>query len=239
MSYQFLAPRLKDTCAPPGLRPRPHVPVYKVLDRAVCEGMADIVIRAHEAGQSWSSRTRYANAKPWDVDPEFRRSKNVPAELEGLGPAFDAMHAQALAARPMFGLLPGEHGLVPVGAQCLVYHEGDYIGEHSDNSAPAEADDGGTEWHVIKPERHLVGLLWLTTQTARGEGRHEFRGGTLRFNSLVHHATAEPLDIAPEAGMMVLFPADAWFRHQVLPVGAGTRIALSRWWQVSRTGEAH
>ncbi|SFQ11421.1 2OG-Fe(II) oxygenase [Variovorax sp. 770b2] len=237
MTYRFLPPRLSkatiEDCSAPAWRLSPEVPLVTQLNAETCRSLAEVVIKAHEAGQSWESRTRYAGLTPWNVNNKFRSSKNLPTSLPSLSAGYDALHAYAHDAVAGMGLGAETHELTAVDEQCLVYQTGDHIGDHADDSALAANEAGDAEWSVIKPDRHLVGILWLTTQTPQGTGRHEFAGGTFRFNSLVHQETGEPLDIRPTAGSMIVFPANPWFRHEVLTVTAGTRVALTRWWKAS------
>ena len=240
MNFRFIAPRLATQSeTAPAWRDQAHVPVARVLDASRCRQLADLVLTAHEAGQSWPSRTRYAAGSDWNINNGFRSSKNLPPSMDGLAAGYDALDAYARTA--VESLADGVSGqdLVVVDEQCLVYQQGDHIGEHADDSALAPTDKGDAAWKVIKPERHLVGITWLTTQTDDGADRYTFAGGTFRFNSLVDAETGLPLDIRPAAGDTILFPANPWFRHQVLPVLAGNRIALTRWWKVSSPATAH
>lgn len=97
---------------------------------------------------------------------------------------------------------------------------------------PYTTEEGETAWHVVVPQRHLVAVMWLTDHVHGPCGPLQFSGGELRFNSLLDEETGEPLTVLPAAGKLVVFPASAWFRHQVLPVTAGVRLAITRWWEV-------
>ncbi|MCJ0764503.1 2OG-Fe(II) oxygenase [Variovorax terrae] len=236
MQYEFIEPRFPPCSEEAGKSPlclSPQVQTYSVLNEAECHVLAAVITQAHETGQSWASRTRYAAGAQWNVNQQFRSSKNLPPELAGLSLAFEAMHTRVQEDLSALGLNPRRHSLKLVERQCLVYQKGDHIGDHADDSALVPAKDSGMpQWHVVKPERQIAGILWLTSQASTAERPHEFAGGTFRFNSLVNRESKLPLDIAPKAGAMVIFPANPWFRHEVLPVLAGTRIALACWWQV-------
>lgn len=236
MAYRFLEPTITagEGVAVHHVPARPEVYSGTPLHLHQCERLARTILHACEDGQAWESRTRYAPGarSPWGVDRRFRSSRNVSPELPGLDEAFAAMEAEAPKAFPALGLDPARSSLRRIDDQCLVYFTGDHIGDHADNAASAENDDGTVVWHVIKPRRHVVSVMWLTNQTEEGDGALEFAGGELRFNSLVDVETEEPLVVRPAAGKMVVFPASAWFRHEVLAVKAGVRLAVTRWWEV-------
>lgn len=236
MSFRFLEPAIT---AEEGVLLRPNVAqpdVYTgyALAHDPCRAIAATILDGHAAGQSWESRTRYAPGAQasWDVSRRFRSSRNISTDLAGLDKAYAAMEAEARNAFTHLGLDPGRDVLQRVDEQCLIYGPGDHISDHADDAAMYVDAGGAAAWHVIKPQRHLVGVMWLTDQTDDGAGAYEFAGGELRFNSLVDEETGEALVVRPTAGKMVVFPANAWFRHEVLQVRAGIRLALTRWWEV-------
>ena len=240
MGYHFLEPKIRadvDTRLRRNVA-KPEVHAAIALPVNTCRALAASIIAAHEEGLSWESRTRYAPgaAAQWDVNQKFRSSKNISPDLPGLAAAFQAMEAEAVKAFPALGLDPCRNEIKRIDDQCLIYVPGDHIGDHADDSASDTDDEGNTVWHVIKPQRHIVAVMWLTSQSPDGIGELEFAGGSLRFNSLLDDTTGRPLDIQPSAGLMVVFPATAWFRHEVLPVKAGIRLAVTRWWEVVPRG---
>jgi len=243
--YRFLAPSLEhgDAKPVPGWIQQPEVLQTKLLGTATARELADIILSAHSTGQSFASRTRYAANTKWDVNESFRSSKNIPPTLDGLAAGFAAMQRYAEQSMPAFGIDAERYQLQPVNDQCLIYETGDYIRDHADDSALHDVD-GRQVWRAIKPDRHLVGIVWLTSQhnqTADGrtDAPHVFEGGELQINSLVDVDTGSPLSVCPQAGAMVLFPANPWYRHEVLPVRSGTRVALTRWWKIaSRSADA-
>lgn len=234
MPYRFIEPRLHTDPAigPRPNRARPDVYTTHVLTPELCSQLAATVLEAHAQGQSWDSPTRYAPGRAWDVNREFRSSKNISTELPGLSQAYAALDAQVVQAFPGLGLDAMHSMPRRISDQCIIYGPGDHLGDHADDSDSYEDDDGQTVWQVIKPQRHLVGVMWLTTQTDDGQGELQFAGGELRFNSLVDEATGEALTVRPTAGKLAIFPASAWFRHEVLPVRSGVRITVTRWWEV-------
>lgn len=242
MNYRFLPPVMADdgdvALAEPAAFPRLHV--ADALAPEACRELAAAVLQGHAAGLSWESRTRYAPAAAasWDVNRRFRSSRNAPPTLPGLEAAYAAMEAEACKALPLLVAGTGRVALEGVEEQCILYFTGDHLADHADNAAAAAGDDGTLKWHVTKPERQLSAVMWLTAQTADGTGEFEFAGGELRFNSLVEEDSGKPFTVRPAAGTMVVFPATPWFRHEVLPVRAGTRIALTRWWRMLPDGQA-
>ena len=237
--YRFLAPSLEhgDAKPVPGWIQQPEILQTELLDAATARELADIILSAHSSGQSFASRTRYAANTKWDVNESFRSSKNTPPTLDGLAIGFSAMQQYAEQSMSAFGIDAEIHQLQPVNDQCLIYETGDYIRDHADDSALHDVD-GQQVWRAIKPDRHLVGIVWLTSQLDQmtdqhADTLHAFEGGELQINSLIDVATGSPLCVCPQAGAMVLFPANPWYRHEVLPVRSGTRVALTRWWKIS------
>jgi len=239
MHYNFVAPKMElaGYQPVPGWTQKPEILRTQLFDHAAATDFARLVIAAHMAGQSAPSRTRYAQKqnKDWDVNKAFRSSKNVPPSLEGMLPAFAAMQAFAEQSLPAFGVDARAYTVRSVDDQCLFYQEGDYVCDHADDSALDESD-GLNIWRPVKPDRHLVGIVWLTSQRdevlSSTDDPYAFSGGELRVNSLVDAVNGTPLSVIPQAGTMVLFPANPWYRHEVLPVRGGNRVALTTWWKI-------
>jgi hypothetical protein len=240
MGYRFVEPVFApvDGRMPGRCTAEADVHTATLLDVDICHALARTVLQGHEDGQSWASKTRYApgSSADWDINGSFRRSRNIAPELPGLERAFGAMENKVRRIQGDFGLDPDLFTLRRVDDQCLIYFQGDHIGDHADDAASTEDEEGQLTWHVIKPQRHVVAIMWLTGQEERlqGAGSLAFTGGELRFNSLLDEVSGEPLVIAPAPGKMVAFPASAWFRHEVLPVRSGVRIAVTRWWEAVR-----
>lgn len=236
MAYQFLQPTITADANVALLQmpSQPGVYTASALSRDACDRLAATVLSGHEAGLSWESRTRYSagDSAEWDVSEGFRRSRNISPAMPGLGEAYAALEQEALKSFSMLGLDGFACRLRGVDDQCLIYLPGDHIADHADDAVAYTTEEGETAWHVIMPQRHLVGVMWLTDQTDGVCGPLQFSGGELRFNSLLDEDTGEPLIVRPAAGKMVVFPASAWFRHEVLPVTSGVRLAITRWWEV-------
>ena len=69
-----------------------------------------------------------------------------------------------------------------------------------------------------------IGRTAIARSPARGRhtGSGDFDGGMLRL-----YVDEEPLDVRPEEGLLVAFPADVL--HEVTVVRAGTRDAVVDW----------
>jgi len=134
------------------------------------------------------------------VDEAARRAFDVDVEdalIEEVVRAIDAARPQVAA---FFNVtLSGAEG-----PGFLRYEPGGFYGEHRDVSP---------EWEQF-PRRISV-VVFLTTA---GE---DCEGGSLRLYG------AEPVDIAPRAGLFVAFPSET--AHEVLPVTAGVRDAIVDW----------
>lgn len=242
MPYRFLKPTITADEDVALLQMPSHAGVFAadVLARDDCQHLAVAVLAGHEGGRSWASRTRYAAGSPEDCDvaPAFRSSRNIAPDTPGLEQAYAAMEAEVPKSFPMLGLDGYPCRLRRVDDQCLIYLPGDHIADHADDAVPYTTEEGETAWHVVVPQRHLVGVMWLTDQVDEVCAPLQFAGGELRFNSLLDEDTGRPLTVRPAAGKLVVFPASAWFRHEVLPVTAGVRLAVTRWWEVIPDGHA-
>lgn len=236
MAYRFLQPTITADEDVPLLQmpAKPGVYSTNVLAPATCRRLAAAVLEGHEAGLSWESRARYASVGPveWDVNPEFRQSRNIDPKMPCLEEAYAAVERGVVGSFDMLGLDGYPCRLQRVDDQCLIYLPGDHIADHADDAVAYTTEEGEMAWHVVVPQRHLVAVLWLTDHVRGPSGPQQFSGGELRFNSLLDEETGAPLTVLPAAGKLVVFPASAWFRHQVLPVTGGVRLAITRWWEV-------
>ena len=90
---------------------------------------------------------------------------------------------------------------------------GDYHTLHADN----QKQESNGEWvpnHT--PQRDYTAILYLNNYET------DFRGGLLRFTSLGE-------EVAPERGLLIGFPCDHRYQHEVTMVQEGYRYALSIW----------
>jgi hypothetical protein len=96
------------------------------------------------------------------------------------------------------------------------YGPGDYFGAHFDNNGDPRAP-------LAAFRRRLSAVLFLNS----GGGDGEFGGGTLRLcpeTSATRAADQACVDVAPRAGMLVVFSAG--LLHEVTPVTWGSRFTV-------------
>jgi len=101
--------------------------------------------------------------------------------------------------------------------QFLKYDEvnNGHFRSHSDS---AYFDSGGV-FQYTSPRRIFTSISYLND---------DFEGGELVLNSIVDDA-GNPITIKPEKGMMIVFPSDVRFMHEVKPVLKGVRCAIVAW----------
>ena len=98
------------------------------------------------------------------------------------------------------------------GAGFIRYPEGGFYRPHRDRASAPDWPDAAS--------RRIALVLFLNSS---GEGdRGGFSGGTLRL-----YVDATPIEVRPQAGLLVAFPADAL--HEVTPVRGGTRDTVVDW----------
>ncbi len=79
------------------------------------------------------------------------------------------------------------------------------------------------EFIFTYPKRIFTSLLYLN------EG---YEGGELILNTVVDDQN-QPITIIPKRGMLVLFPADLRFIHEVKPMISGTRYSVVGWYNAT------
>ena len=94
------------------------------------------------------------------------------------------------------------------GAGFIRYPEGGFYRPHRDRASSPGWPDAA---------RRRIALVAFLNSSDAG-----FSGGTLRL-----YVDATPIDVRPQAGLLVAFPADAL--HEVTPVRGGTRDAVVDW----------
>ena len=133
------------------------------------------------------------------VEPDSDQIRRVEAKLDGCRDRVAAALGLALQDRE--------------GAGFIRYPPGGFYRPHRDRG-----DD--PEWEAAA-RRAVALVLFLNTSRDSGlEG--EFDGGVLRL-----FFAQGPVDVAPEAGLLVAFPADVL--HEVVEVRGGTRDAIVDW----------
>jgi len=101
--------------------------------------------------------------------------------------------------------------------QFLKYDEANngHFRSHSDS---AYFDSGGV-FQYTSPHRVFTSIIYLND---------DFEGGELVLASVVDDA-GQPIVIKPQAGMLIVFPSDVRFMHEVRPVIKGVRCAVVGW----------
>lgn len=148
----------------------------------------------------------YSRAGTPIVDTRFRDSKAiVPRHDEELAYyLFEAVQGYFTRA---FSPDPGD-ALVLAQAEFFHYSPGVGLKMHSDDHAT------GSDGKLIKvdSQRGITAILYLNS---------DFKGGEIHFPK--QRAT-----IKPEAGMVLIFPSNKNFPHQVNPITSGHRISYQR-----------
>jgi predicted 2-oxoglutarate/Fe(II)-dependent dioxygenase YbiX len=105
------------------------------------------------------------------------------------------------------------------GTGFLRYPPGGYYLAHRDRGEVA-----GWPAAARRAASVVVFLNGSTTNSPRSSQNGEFEGGLLCLHP---DSTGTPVEITPEAGLLVAFPAEVL--HEVLPVRRGTRDAAVDW----------
>lgn len=134
------------------------------------------------------------------VEPPESLTRDIEAKLD----ACRARVAEAL------GISLGERE----GAGFIRYPAGGFYRAHRDRG-----DD--PQWPPAARRAAAVVLFLNASRTARAAG--DFEGGILRL-----HLPDGTIDVAPEAGLLVAFPADVL--HEVTEVRDGTRDTIVDWY---------
>jgi predicted 2-oxoglutarate/Fe(II)-dependent dioxygenase YbiX len=98
------------------------------------------------------------------------------------------------------------------GAGFIRYPEGGFYRPHRDRAS-------ASAWPDAARRRIALVVFLNSSDEADASG---FSGGTLRLD-----VDGTPIDVRPQAGLLVAFPADAL--HEVTPVLGGTRDAVVDW----------
>ncbi len=113
--------------------------------------------------------------------------------------------------------------------QALEYTEGAFYIKHADDSNELIDEQAETVGFIqVAPHRKITTLLFMTSHNDRPEGSSQFNGGELIFNYLFDDK-GDQIKIRPKAGMMVVFPSNPLYSHEVLPVISGLRLSLVQW----------
>lgn len=111
--------------------------------------------------------------------------------------------------------------------QTLEYLKDFFYKMHSDDSSMVYKDDELVGFLTVSSERKLSSVLFTTSYDEK-VGDNSFTGGELLFNYL-YDENEEQIKIKAKAGMMIIFPSNPFFTHEVLKVKEGRRISLVQW----------
>lgn len=109
-------------------------------------------------------------------------------------------------------------------SQVLGYEEKCQFATHCDNSIHT-----GQTWQQNDPTRDITALLYISECVPTAVVPNQYSGGELVLPNILD-ASGNATIIYPKKGQMVMFPAHPVFRHQVLPITRGYRVALVNWW---------
>lgn len=111
--------------------------------------------------------------------------------------------------------------------QTLEYLKDFFYKMHSDDSSMIYKDDNLVGFLTVSNERKLSSVLFTTSYDKKITD-DTFTGGELLFNYL-YDENNEQIKIKAKAGMMIIFPSNPFFTHEVLKVKEGRRISLVQW----------
>lgn len=105
------------------------------------------------------------------------------------------------------------------GVQALGYPKGGYYIRHSDNCNDLVDKDGNLiGFKLVAPERKLTTVLFLNDN---------FTGGELVFNFL--YENNRQFTLKPKKSLLIAFPSNPFFTHEVKEVKSGYRVSLAEW----------
>lgn len=163
-------------------------------------------------------------SKSTSYNSSVRNSMGADIVPELFNPVYAAMDRAVQSALPLFGI-PAQQQLRNAGDQCLVYKQGGFFKQHADDSI-VNMMNGPARWDKNQAHRQLTCLLYLNDQ---GSSWGEFLGGEFEFNRLRTEDERRVI-FQPRAGLMLLFPSNPWFTHEVHPILSGHRICVTRWY---------
>jgi predicted 2-oxoglutarate/Fe(II)-dependent dioxygenase YbiX len=192
----------------------PDVPVLiqpAFLDLQTCErirrGMNYGADEAAEiAGDEIATRDTVRRGRSIEVDPLLLEF--VEARIDDARRAIERTIRRPLGERE--------------GTGFLRYHPGGFYRQHRDRGTVAG-------WPAAA--KRLVTVVVFLNGGVPDAAQRDFEGGQL----CLYPGTGAPIEISPETGLLVAFPAD--FLHEVRPVLAGTRDAAIDWFFDPATSE--
>jgi predicted 2-oxoglutarate/Fe(II)-dependent dioxygenase YbiX len=112
-------------------------------------------------------------------------------------------------------------------SQVLGYEEKCQFATHCDNSIWVSAG-----WQRNDPLRDITALLYIGECVTTATRPNQYSGGELVLPNIVGRNNAE-ITIKPRKGQMIAFPSHPAFRHKVLAISRGYRVALVNWWTLN------
>lgn len=107
-------------------------------------------------------------------------------------------------------------------AQALSYRKDDFYIRHADDSSEiVDGTGAAVDYKQVAPHRIITTVLFLN-------GEDDFEGGGLVFSHLADIDGA-PFCFKPKCGLMIVFPSNPYFAHEVLKVTSGHRATLVKW----------
>lgn len=190
--------------------PGREAPRVFVRRRAVEKEVCCRIRAAMDAGATTAAEVY---VEGYVVDERVRRARDVSVDSDIV----------SLAERLIDAIRPDVSGFFGVALEAsegpgfLTYCTGDFYRAHRDVGG-GPGDDF--------PRR--VSVVLFLTDAGPGSDAGRCQGGALRLHGVSSDARpGEPLDIAPEVGMLVAFPSD--LLHEVLPVTGGVRDVVVDW----------
>ena len=149
---------------------------------------------------------RSDQAEVLDSDFEARTSERQAISIEITAPVVDEVEGWLDELAPELELFFGVSLTEREGAGFIRYPDGGFYGLHRDRANVPSWPDAA--------RRRIAVVVFLNAS---------FDGGVLKllFDEQV-------IDVVPEAGVLVAFPAD--ILHEVTPVAGGVRDAIVDWW---------
>jgi SM-20-related protein len=145
----------------------------------------------------------------FERQPDVRRAANIEIDESLVAEVERRLDGQRGAIGDFFALTLGERE----GASFVRYHDGGFYKPHRDRATVPD-------WPGAARRRVAV-VVFLNSSRAKDD-RGDFAGGTLQL-----FVGQEPVDLHPQQGALVAFPADVL--HQVTPVRNGTRDTIVDW----------
>ena len=155
--------------------------------------------------------TNRSTAVQWVVDKKVRNTQTVPVE-----PFLPHLHD--LLQNVIRDIVNPFYGIEISGyetPQLLRYGIGGMYEPHVDGESLWNKEDGTKVWRK-SVERDLSAVIYLND---------DFEGGEFVFPDL-------NIRVSPKPGLLLCFPSSHLYRHGVLPVTRGERLAIVTWMTV-------